>query len=48
MERPGFWLLGAFVMAQLIATLIAVYASWEFARIEGCGWKWASVVWLYE
>ncbi|KAG0607763.1 hypothetical protein M758_8G053300 [Ceratodon purpureus] len=48
LERPGFWLLGAFVVAQLIATIVAVYASWEFARIEGCGWKWAGVVWLYD
>lgn len=48
MERPGFWLLGAFIVAQLIATLIAVYASWGFAKIRGCGWRWAGVVWLYE
>lgn len=48
MERPGFWLLGAFIVAQLIATLISVYASWGFAKIRGCGWRWAGVVWLYE
>ncbi|KAJ6745251.1 CALCIUM-TRANSPORTING ATPASE [Salix koriyanagi] len=40
-ERPGYLLLGAFVAAQLIATLIAVYANWGFARIQGCGWGWA-------
>uniref|UniRef100_A0A7I4EHS2 Plasma membrane ATPase n=1 Tax=Physcomitrium patens TaxID=3218 RepID=A0A7I4EHS2_PHYPA len=48
MERPGFWLLGAFVIAQLLATLIAVYASWNFAKIQGCGWKWAGIVWIYD
>lgn len=46
-ERPGFLLLGAFVAAQLVATLIAVYANWGFARIEGCGWGWAGVIWLF-
>lgn len=30
-----------------VATLIAVYADWSFARIKGCGWKWAGVVWIY-
>ncbi|KAI9097883.1 hypothetical protein K1719_025654 [Acacia pycnantha] len=46
-ERPGLLLLGAFLIAQLIATLIAVYAHWEFARIKGMGWGWAGVIWLY-
>ncbi|KAI0501574.1 hypothetical protein KFK09_016519 [Dendrobium nobile] len=47
MERPGLLLLAAFFVAQLIATLIAVYASWGFAAIEGIGWGWAGVIWLY-
>ncbi|XP_042060145.1 plasma membrane ATPase 4-like [Salvia splendens] len=46
-ERPGLLLVFAFLVAQLIATLIAVYANWEFARIEGIGWGWAGVIWLY-
>ncbi|KAH1076018.1 hypothetical protein GYH30_051760 [Glycine max] len=46
-ERPGLLLVAAFVIAQLIATLIAVYANWSFAAIEGIGWGWAGVVWLY-
>lgn len=46
-ERPGLLLLGAFLIAQLIATVIAVYANWEFARIKGIGWGWAGVIWLY-
>lgn len=37
----------AFLAAQLIATFIAVYANWGFARIRGCGWGWAGVIWLY-
>ncbi|XP_047321789.1 plasma membrane ATPase 4 [Impatiens glandulifera] len=47
LERPGLLLLGAFMAAQLVATVIAVYAHWEFARIKGCGWGWAGVIWLY-
>ncbi|KAI3670453.1 hypothetical protein L1987_53727 [Smallanthus sonchifolius] len=46
-ERPGFLLLTAFFIAQLIATLIAVYADWDFARVNGIGWDWAGVIWLY-
>ncbi|KAG8384743.1 hypothetical protein BUALT_Bualt04G0150000 [Buddleja alternifolia] len=46
-ERPGLLLAGAFLIAQLIATLIAVYANWSFSAIEGIGWGWAGVIWLY-
>lgn len=30
-----------------VATLIAVYANWSFARVQGIGWGWAGVIWLY-
>ncbi|PON79845.1 P-type ATPase [Parasponia andersonii] len=46
-ERPGFFLMTSFLIAQLVATLIAVYANWEFARMRGIGWGWAGVIWLY-
>ncbi|KAG1364123.1 plasma membrane ATPase [Cocos nucifera] len=46
-ERPGLLLVTAFVVAQLVATLIAVYANWGFARIKGIDWGWAGVIWLY-
>ncbi|KAL8502031.1 hypothetical protein ACS0TY_021238 [Phlomoides rotata] len=46
-ERPGLLLVFAFFLAQLVATLIAVYANWEFARIKGIGWGWAAVIWIY-
>ncbi|KAL8141955.1 hypothetical protein V2J09_014987 [Rumex salicifolius] len=46
-ERPGLLLVVAFLIAQLIATVIAVYANWAFAAIEGIGWGWAGVIWLY-
>ncbi|CAA2984367.1 ATPase 8, plasma membrane-type [Olea europaea subsp. europaea] len=46
-ERPGFLLVGAFFVAQLLATIIAVYANWGFARIHGIGWGWAGVIWIF-
>ncbi|KAG0475591.1 hypothetical protein HPP92_015277 [Vanilla planifolia] len=46
-ERPGFLLVSAFIIAQLVATFIAVYANWGFAKVKGCGWGWAGVIWLY-
>ncbi|KAF5445762.1 hypothetical protein F2P56_034788 [Juglans regia] len=46
-ERPGFLLVAAFIAAQLVATAIAVYAQWGFARIHGIGWGWAGVIWIY-
>lgn len=35
------------LMVLQIATLIAVYANWGFAKIQGIGWGWAGVIWLY-
>ncbi|XP_059635385.1 ATPase 8, plasma membrane-type [Cornus florida] len=46
-ELPGLLLVAAFMLAQLVATLIAVYASWSFARIQGVGWGWAGVIWIF-
>ncbi|KAK1581145.1 hypothetical protein Q3G72_003549 [Acer saccharum] len=37
----------AFVVAQLVATLIAVYAHISFAYIRGIGWGLAGVIGLY-
>ena len=36
-----------FVRIEQVATVIAVYANWSFTAIEGIGWGWAGVVWLY-
>uniref|UniRef100_A0A2N9IAI7 Plasma membrane ATPase n=1 Tax=Fagus sylvatica TaxID=28930 RepID=A0A2N9IAI7_FAGSY len=46
-ERPGLLLVIAFFIAQLVATIIAVYGNWGFARMRGIGWGWAGVIWLY-
>ncbi|GJZ17590.1 glutamate--tRNA ligase, cytoplasmic-like protein [Tanacetum coccineum] len=36
-ERPRFLLMGAFLAAQLVASVIAAYANSEFAKIKGTG-----------
>ncbi|CAF4876145.1 unnamed protein product [Rotaria sp. Silwood1] len=46
-ERPTLLLIAAFIITQLCATLIAVYADWAFTDIRGCGWTWAAIVWIY-
>jgi H+-transporting ATPase len=46
-ERPGCLLVLAFLVAQLMATLIAVYADMPFAKMKGLGWGWAGVIWLF-
>jgi H+-transporting ATPase len=46
-ERPSVMLMGAFVVAQLCSTFIAVYADWPFTEIIGCDWKWAGIVWVW-
>ncbi|RCV46235.1 hypothetical protein SETIT_9G516100v2 [Setaria italica] len=47
LERPGALLICAFVVAQLVATLVTVYATIGFASISAIGWRWAGVIWLY-
>ncbi|GMH04477.1 hypothetical protein Nepgr_006316 [Nepenthes gracilis] len=46
-ERPGLLLMFAFLAAQLVATVIAVYANWGFAKVAGIGWGWAGVIWIF-
>ncbi|KAF3440101.1 hypothetical protein FNV43_RR18379 [Rhamnella rubrinervis] len=46
-ERPGLLLVIAFLIAQLIATLISATATWKFAGIRSIGWGWTGVIWLY-
>ena len=40
-------LFSAFVVAQLVATFIGVYANWGFTQIHGFGWNWAGIVWIW-
>uniref|UniRef100_A0A0E0K7H4 P-type H(+)-exporting transporter n=1 Tax=Oryza punctata TaxID=4537 RepID=A0A0E0K7H4_ORYPU len=47
LERPGLLLMAAFVIAQLIATVLAAIVTWEVASFRGIGWRWAGAIWMY-
>ncbi|XP_061997492.1 plasma membrane ATPase 2-like isoform X2 [Rosa rugosa] len=46
-ERPGLLLVVAFIIAQLIATVLSATANWEFTNIRSIGWGWTGVIWLF-
>ncbi|KAI5344992.1 hypothetical protein L3X38_012869 [Prunus dulcis] len=46
-ERPGFLLVIAFIVAQLVATVISATATWKFTNIRSIGWGWTGIIWLY-
>ncbi|KAK9742743.1 hypothetical protein RND81_03G194700 [Saponaria officinalis] len=46
-ERPGFLLVAAFLIAQLIATVISATVNWDLAGIRAIGWEWAGIIWLF-
>ncbi|WZZ51871.1 hypothetical protein YC2023_051978 [Brassica napus] len=46
-ERPGFLLVIAFLIAQLVASVIAAMATWPFAGIRSIGWGWTGVIWVF-
>ncbi|KAI0715892.1 plasma membrane H+-transporting ATPase [Cerioporus squamosus] len=48
MERPSFALLGAFCIAQLVSTIIAVYGDWGFTNVEGISGGWVGIVWVWD
>ncbi|KAK9911016.1 hypothetical protein M0R45_034944 [Rubus argutus] len=47
MERPGLLLVAAFVIVQLIATVISATATWKFTNIRSIGWAWTGGIWLF-
>lgn len=47
MEMPSYALLGAFCIAQLISSLIALYANWGFTKIHGISGGWVGIVWVW-
>ncbi|KAI8088744.1 uncharacterized protein BX664DRAFT_261822 [Halteromyces radiatus] len=46
-ERPSVLLMCAFIVAQLVATFISVYANWGFTKIAGCGWTLGGIAWIW-
>ncbi|KAG0150766.1 hypothetical protein CROQUDRAFT_676579 [Cronartium quercuum f. sp. fusiforme G11] len=47
MERPSFALLGAFVIAQTIASLLACFGTMEFAGVQGISLPWIGIAWVW-
>lgn len=47
MERPSFALLGAFVLAQTVASLLACFGTMEFASVEAIPLAWVGVAWAW-
>ncbi|KAH9924051.1 plasma-membrane proton-e [Fomitopsis serialis] len=48
MERPSVALFVAFCIAQLVSTIIAVYADWGFTDIHGISGGWVGIVWVWD
>lgn len=46
-SMPSYWLMAAFVVAQLVATFITVYANWPFTAIAPTDWGWAAICWVW-
>ncbi|EPQ52391.1 plasma membrane H+-transporting ATPase [Gloeophyllum trabeum ATCC 11539] len=47
MERPSFALMGAFVIAQVISSIIAAYGNWGFTNIHAIEGGWIGIVWVW-
>jgi H+-transporting ATPase len=47
MDQPSYYLMGAFLVAQLVATFLVVYADWPFTAIQAIGWGWAAIAWVW-
>ncbi|KAK4434950.1 ATPase 11, plasma membrane-type [Sesamum alatum] len=46
-ERPGLLLVGAFIIAQLVATLLSALVTCDLFGIRKIGWGWTAVIWLF-
>lgn len=47
LNRPSYLLMSAFVVAQIVATLIAVYGNASWTQLYPIGWGWAAIVWVW-
>ncbi|KAJ3565529.1 hypothetical protein NP233_g7572 [Leucocoprinus birnbaumii] len=47
MERPSVALMCAFVIAQLVSSIIAAYGNWGFTQIEAISGGWIGIVWIW-
>ena len=47
MERPSYALMGAFVIAQVVSSIIAAFADWGFTQIHSISGGWIGIVWIW-
>lgn len=47
MERPSVALMGAFVIAQVVSSIIAAFADWGFTDIHSISGGWIGIVWIW-
>ncbi|KAL5499095.1 hypothetical protein ACEPAH_1613 [Sanghuangporus vaninii] len=47
MERPSIALMLAFVVAQVVSSIIAAYADWGFTNIQSISGGWIGIVWVW-
>jgi len=47
LEKPGNWVILAFIVAQTISSLITSTANWTFTYIQGCGGGWLVAIWAW-
>ena len=47
LSRPSVFLGTAFIVAQIVATLVAVYSSAIWTQLLPIGWGWAAIVWVW-
>jgi len=47
MERPSFALMAAFVVAQMVSSIIAAYGNWGFTRVHAISGGWIGIIWIW-
>lgn len=46
-ERPSTVLIGAFLLAQLISSIIAAYGDWPFSEVAGISGGYIGITWIW-
>jgi len=46
-ERPSYALMMAFVVAQVVSSIIAAFADWGFTQIHSIEGAWIGIVWIW-
>ncbi|CAD6918638.1 unnamed protein product [Tilletia laevis] len=47
LDRPSVALMGAFVIAQVVASVLACYADWPFTGIKPISGGWCLTIWIF-